>query len=31
MTSAMLDRLMHHAETFVIQGSSHCMRDQKEA
>ncbi|WP_410838326.1 hypothetical protein [Paraburkholderia sp. SIMBA_030] len=25
----MLDRLLHHAETVVIEGKSYCMKDQE--
>jgi len=28
LTSALLDRLLHHAETIVIEGSSYRMKDQ---
>ena len=28
LTSAVLDRLLHHAETAVIEGKSHRMKDQ---
>ena len=31
LTSALLDRLLHHAETMVIEGSSYRMKDQIEA
>ncbi len=30
LTSALLDRLLHHAETVVIEGNSYRMRDQSE-
>ncbi len=30
MTSAVLDRLLHHAETVVIEGKSYRMKDQIE-
>ncbi len=30
LTSALLDRLLHHAETVVIEGNSYRMRDQIE-
>ena len=30
LTSALLDRLLHHAETIVIEGNSYRMRDQPE-
>lgn len=30
LTSALLDRLLHHAETVVIEGNSYRMRDQPE-
>src|SRR5438132_193962 len=30
ITSAVLDRLLHHAETVVIEGSSYRMKDQNE-
>ncbi|MEA3380968.1 MAG: ATP-binding protein, partial [Pseudomonadota bacterium] len=29
-TSAVLDRLLHHAETIVIEGQSYRMKDQIE-
>lgn len=31
LTSALLDRLLHHAETVLIEGKSHRMKDQIEA
>ena len=31
LTSAVLDRLLHHAETFIIEGKSYRMKDQIEA
>ena len=31
LTSALLDRLLHHAETVLIEGKRHRMRDQNEA
>ena len=31
LTSALLDRLLHHAETVVIEGPSYRMRDQSES
>ena len=31
LTSALLDRLLHHAETVVIEGPSYRMRDQSDA
>ena len=31
LTSALLDRLLHHAETIVIEGPSYRMKDQVEA
>jgi len=31
LTSALLDRLLHHAESVVIQGRSYRMRDQSDA
>lgn len=31
LTSALLDRLLHHAETMLIEGSSYRMKDQIEA
>ena len=31
LTSALLDRLLHHAETMVIEGTSYRMKDQIEA
>jgi len=31
LTSAILDRLLHHAETVVIEGPSYRMKDQLEA
>jgi DNA replication protein DnaC len=31
LTSALLDRLLHHAESLVIEGPSYRMRDQAEA
>jgi DNA replication protein DnaC len=30
LTSAILDRLLHHAETQVIEGKSYRMKDQLE-
>ena len=30
ITSAVLDRLLHHAETVVIEGSSYRMKDRIE-
>ena len=30
LTSALLDRLLHHAETIVIEGRSYRMREQIE-
>ncbi len=30
LTSAILDRLLHHAETVVIEGKSYRMKDQVE-
>ena len=30
LTSALLDRLLHHAESVVIEGPSYRMRDQAE-
>ena len=30
LTSALLDRLLHHAETLVIEGKSFRMKDQTE-
>ena len=30
ITSAVLDRLLHHAETVVIEGQSYRMKDQIE-
>jgi len=30
LTSAVLDRLLHHAETVVIEGKSYRMKDQIE-
>ena len=30
LTSALLDRLLHHAETVIIEGKSHRMKDQIE-
>ena len=30
LTSALLDRLLHHAETVVIEGNSYRMRDQSD-
>ncbi|MFO1501422.1 MAG: ATP-binding protein, partial [Verrucomicrobiota bacterium] len=30
ITSAVLDRLLHHAETILIEGKSYRMRDQIE-
>jgi len=30
LTSALLDRLLHHAETVVIEGRSYRMREQTE-
>ena len=30
-TSALLDRLLHHAESVVIEGRSYRMRDQTDA
>ena len=31
LTSALLDRLLHHAESVVIEGRSYRMRDQTDA
>ena len=31
LTSALLDRLLHHADTLVIEGRSYRLRDQGEA
>ena len=31
LTSAILDRLLHHAETIVIEGKSYRMKDRIEA
>ena len=31
LTSALLDRLLYHAETVLIEGKSHRMKDQIEA
>ena len=31
LTSALLDRLLHHAETALIEGKSYRMKDQIEA
>lgn len=31
LTSAVLDRLLHHAETFIIEGQSYRMKDQIES
>jgi len=31
LTSAILDRLLHHAETVLIEGRSNCMKDQAES
>ena len=31
LTSAVLDRLLHHAETVIIEGKSYRMKDQIEA
>jgi DNA replication protein DnaC len=31
LTSALLDRLLHHAETVIIQGKSYRMKDQIES
>ena len=31
ITSAVLDRLLHHAETILIEGSSFRMKDQLES
>ena len=31
LTSALLDRLLHHAETVLIEGKSHRMKDNDEA
>jgi DNA replication protein DnaC len=31
LTSALLDRLLHHAETVIIEGKSYRMKDQIEA
>ncbi len=31
LTSALLDRLLHHADTLVIAGRSYRLRDQGEA
>jgi len=30
LTSAVLDRLLHHAETITIEGKSHRLKDQIE-
>jgi DNA replication protein DnaC len=30
LTSAILDRLLHHAETVVIEGKSYRMKDRKK-
>ena len=30
LTSALLDRLLHHAETVVIEGKSYRMKDRKQ-
>jgi DNA replication protein DnaC len=30
LTSALLDRLLHHAETVLIEGSSYRMKDRLE-
>ena len=30
LTSAVLDRLLHHAETVIIEGKSYRMKDQVE-
>ena len=30
LTSAVLDRLLHHAETVIIEGKSYRMKDQIE-
>ena len=31
LTSALLDRLLHHADSIVIEGRSYRMRDQSDA
>jgi DNA replication protein DnaC len=31
LTSALLDRLLHHAETLIIESTSYRMKDQPEA
>ena len=31
LTSAVLDRLLHHADTVIIEGKSYRMKDQIEA
>ena len=31
LTSALLDRLLHHAQTVVIEGKSYRMKDQIES
>jgi DNA replication protein DnaC len=31
LTSAVLDRLLHHAETVIVEGRSYRMKDQTEA
>ena len=31
LTSALLDRLLHHAETVTIQGTSYRMKDRIES
>jgi len=31
LTSALLDRLLHHAETVLIEGKSYRMKDQVES
>jgi DNA replication protein DnaC len=30
LTSALLDRLLHHADTVIIEGKSYRMKDQSE-
>jgi DNA replication protein DnaC len=30
LTSAVLDRLLHHAETVIVEGKSYRMKDQIE-
>jgi DNA replication protein DnaC len=31
ITSTVLDRLLHHAETVFIEGTSYCMKNRSES